>query len=218
MLKNNNLQKHVLDILKDKRSMRNILLYNGDSELKGLVEIINNKIEAESSLEQNSFELLFTQCNKCSDIITKRSPFGSGSNSVMIILNRPRLINMSEISEYKSESNELLKKMMAAIGLELNECYITSLVKCETNNVLIKPSDMVRNCLHILEGEIDFIKPNLVIVMGDILPLQKIVSSRKEITWFNTEHPISLIKNPELKRSAWSTLKLASKRFLELRR
>ena len=218
MLKKNNIQKHILDILKDKRSMRNILLYNGDSELKSLFEIINNnKIKAESTGEQNSFELLFTQCNKCGDIISKRSPFGTGSNRVMIILNRPRLMNMNEIAAYKSESDELLKKMMKAIDLELNECYITSLIKCETNNVLIKPSDMVRNCLLILDSEIDFIKPDLAIVMGDILPLQKIVSSRKEITWFNIEHPISLIKNPELKRSAWSTLKLASKRFLELR-
>jgi len=217
MLKNSSIQKHILDILKDKRSMRNILLYNGDIELKSLFEIINNKLKAESNSQQNSFKLIFAQCKKCPDIISKRAPFGSGSNRVMLILNRPRMMNMDETAAYKSESDELLRKMMSAIELELNECYTTSIVKCETNSVLNKPSDMVRNCLHILESEIDFIKPNLAIVMGDILPLQKIVNSRKGITWFNVEHPISLIKNPELKRSAWATLKLASKRFLELR-
>jgi len=216
MLKNSNIQRHILEILKDKRSMRNILLYNGDIELKSLSEIINNKAKAESST-QNSFKFIFAQCNKCPDIITKRAPFGSGSNRVMLILNRPRMINMDELAAYKSESDELLKKMMTAIDLELNECYITTIVKCESDSVLNKPSDMARNCLHILESEIDFIEPNLAIVMGDILPLQKIVSSRKEITWFNIEHPISLIKNPDLKRIAWTTLKLASKRFSELR-
>ena len=217
MLKNSNIQKHILDILKDKRSMRNILLYKDDRELKSLFEIIDHKIKAESPVPQNSFEALFSQCNKCGEVISKKSPFGSGSNRVMIILNRPRLINMNEIAAYKSESDGLLRKMMTAIDLELNECYLTSMVKCETNSVLVKPSDMVRNCQHILESEIDLIKPVLAIVMGDILPLQKIVNSKKEIIWFNIEHPISLIKNPELKRSAWSTLKLASKRFLELR-
>jgi len=191
--------------------MRNILLYRGDEELKSLLDIIKPKVKAETHAG-----ILFTQCNKCPDIISKRSPFGSGSNMVMIILNIPRMINREEIIKLKSQSDELLKKMMTAINLELNECYVTSLVKCETNSVLNKPSDMVKNCLYILEKEIDMLKPNLAIVMGDILPLQKIVNSNKGIAWFNIEHPVSLIKNPELKRSAWTTLKLANKRFLEL--
>jgi len=193
-------------------------LYNGDKELKNLFEIINTKIKAENTVPiATSFKSLLAGCNKCPDIIIKRSPFGSGSNRVMIILNMPRMINREEIIKLKPESDELLKKMMSAINLELSECYITPVIKCETDNILNKPSDMVKNCSHILESEIDFIKPNLSIVMGDILPLQKIVNSRKDITWFNTEHPVSLIKNPELKRAAWATLKLASNRFLELK-
>ena len=216
MLKNNNIPKHILNILKDKRSMRNILVYNGDKELKSLFEIINTKIKTESTDTLiNSFDLLFSKCNKCPDIVSKKSPFGSGSNKVMIILNMPRLINREEITKLKAESDELLRKMISAIKLDLKECYITNIIKCETGSILNKPSDMLKNCLHILESEIDFIKPNLVIVMGDILSLQKIVNSRKEITWFNIEHPISLIKNPELKRSAWATLKLVSKKFSE---
>ena len=217
MQKKSNIQKHVLNILKDKRSMRNILLYNGDEELKSLFEIINTKIKSEDNSAINSFDQLFPKCNKCPDSINKRAPFGSGNNRVMIILNEPRMINREEIAKRKSESGELLRKMLLAINLELNECYTTAIIKCETNNILNKPSDMLKNCLHILELEIDSIKPNLSIVMGDMLPLQKIVNSRKDITWFNTEHPISLIKNPELKRSAWATLQLASKRFLELK-
>jgi DNA polymerase len=198
--------------------MRNILLYNGDKELKNLFEIINTKAKTESpDTLINSFDLLFSKCKKCPDVISKKPPFGSGSNKVMIILNMPRMINREEITKLKSESDVLLRKMILAIDLELSECYITNIIKCETNSILNKPSDMLKNCLHILESEIDFIKPNLGIVMGDILPLQKIVNSRKDITWFNIEHPVSLIKNPELKRSAWTTLKLANKSFLEQR-
>ncbi|MCL2154601.1 MAG: hypothetical protein FWH53_02935 [Leptospirales bacterium] len=196
--------------------MRNVLLYNGENELKNLFEIINTKAKTESTdTFIYSFDQLFSKCNKCPDIISKKSPFGSGSNRVMIILNMPRMINREDITKLKPESDGLLRKMISAIDLELKECYITNIIKCETNNVLNKPSDMLKNCLHILESEIDFIKPNISIVMGDILPLQKIVNSRKDITWFNIEHPVSLIKNPELKRSAWTTLKLVSKKFSE---
>jgi hypothetical protein len=52
--------------------------------------------------------------------------------------------------------------------------------------------------------------------MGEILPIQNVVNSSKGITWFNTEHTISLIKNPELKRPAWETLKLVKMKYLEL--
>jgi uracil-DNA glycosylase family 4 len=223
MLKNSNipmqinLPKHIIDILKDKRSMRNILLHNGDKELKSLSSIIIRKTKPEhNDFSVNSFEQVFSHCNKCPNIISKRAPFGSGINRVMLILNKPRMINKDEIIKHKIESDELLRKMMSAINLELNECHITSIIKCETNSILHKPSDMLKNCLPILESEIDSIKPNIIIVMGDILPLQKIVNTKKHIAWFNTDHPISLIKNSELKRSAWTTLQLASKKFLEL--
>ena len=214
MLKNSNIAKHIADILKDKRSMRNILLYNGEKELKNLFEIVIPK--AEKISEEDGKPVHFTKCNKCPDIVSRRSPFGSGNNRVMIILNEPRMINRSMSAAHKSESAELLRKMMLAINLELKECYVTNIVKCETNSVLNKPSDMVKNCSPVLESELDSVRPQIAIVMGDILPLQKTVNSNKGITWFNVEHPVSLIKHPELKRIAWTTLKLASKRFLEL--
>jgi hypothetical protein len=33
--------------------------------------------------------------------------------------------------------------------------------------------------------------------MGEIIPLQGVIKSVKGFSWFNTEHTISLIKNPE---------------------
>ena len=59
-------------------------------------------------------------------------------------------------------------------------------------------------------------KPRIVIVFGDIMPLQKIVKGSVDIFWYNIEHPITLIKNPDLKRPAWSTLKLVMAKMKEL--
>jgi len=218
MLKNYNTIESILQILKDKRLMKNTLLFKGDEELKFLIGILKPKSEAKkiTSINDIAADALFSECKICPDIIERKTPFGLGSNKVMIILNAPRMANRIEISIHKSESVEVLKKMVSAIGLEMKECYITNLIKCETGNALIKPSDMVKNCTKILQREIEIIKPKLAIVMGDILPLQGVVNSSKSITWFNTEHTISLIKNPELKRPAWETLKLVRKKFLEL--
>ncbi len=135
----------------------------------------------------------------------------------MVVLNAPRMANKAELRIHRTESADLLKKMINAIGLELHECYVTNLIKCETSDPFVKPSDMLRNCLDILKAEIDMKKPQLGIVMGELIPLQPVIKSVKGISWYNTEHTLSLIKNPELKRPAWETLKLARKRYLEIR-
>ncbi len=218
MLKNYNVKESLIRILKDRNSMKTLLLYRGDDELNLLAEMLNPESGAEKKLHIHDISVdgLLSACTACSDIIEKKPPYGNGANKVMIILNAPRMANRVEINIHRAESVNLLKKMVSAIGIELKECYVTNLVKCETASSLLKPSDMVKNCTKILQSEIDIIKPELVIVMGDILPLQGIINASKSITWFNTEHTISLIKNPELKRPAWETLKLVRKKFLEL--
>jgi DNA polymerase len=135
---------------------------------------------------------------------------------VMIILNAPRMANKAELRIHRAESADLLKKMVNAIGLELHQCYVTNLIKCESSDPFIKPSDMLKNCLDILSKEIEMINPRLGIIMGEIIPLQGVIKSVKGISWFNTEHTISLIKNPELKRPAWETLKIVRNKYTEI--
>lgn len=218
MLKNYNTTQSLIEILKSRRLMRNRLLYRGEEELKILLNILKHESEEKKVININDIttDSLFNECKLCPDIIERKTPYGSGANHVMIILNAPRMANRIEINIHRSESVELLKKMVTATGLDIKECYVTNLIKCETGSALIKPSDMIKNCAGVLQKEIEILKPKLVVVMGDILPLQGIINSSKGITWFNTEHTISLIKNPELKRPAWETLKLVRKKFLEI--
>lgn len=157
-----------------------------------------------------------SECTVCSGVVERKKPFGSGINGVMVVLNAPALTSKMEMDFYRAESSELLKKMLGSIGLVSGECYITNLVKCETTDPLVKPSDMVRNCLSILRSEIETVKPEIIIVMGEIVPLQPVVNTTRGISWFNTEHSISLIKNPDLKRPAWETLKLVKTKLQEL--
>jgi len=157
-------------------------------------------------------------CNKCKNVKEKKKGFGTGANRFMVILNAPQMMNRIEMSIHRSESVDLLKKMLKAIGLELADSYTTNLIKCESTDPFTKPSDMLKNCLDILKKEVSSLSPEIILVMGDIIPLQSVVKGSSGITWFNTDHPVSLLKNPDLKRPAWETLKLVKNRYAELKK
>jgi DNA polymerase len=166
--------------------------------------------------ENSSIDQLIASCNKCSEVSERKGPFGSGINQVMIIMNAPMMITRVEKKLYKNESVEMLTKIVNSIKLKTEECYITNLIKCDTESLINKPSNMFLNCQNILQKEIKELDPKIILVMGELLPLQKLYREFSNISWFNIEHPITLIKNPDLKRSAWSTLQNVTKFYAEL--
>ncbi|HOK91655.1 MAG TPA: uracil-DNA glycosylase family protein [Spirochaetota bacterium] len=184
-----------------------VLLFKGEEELIYLKNFLKEPLRALSNEGDNSIRSLIESCSMCKGVIKRKYAFGTGANGVMIILNSPKLVTSQELNIFKKESAELLKKMINAINLQLDECYVTNLVKCESSDSLVKPSDMIPTCLEILKREIEIVKPSIILVLGEIIPLQAVVKSLHGISWFATEHTISLIKNPDLKRDAWNTLK-----------
>ncbi len=163
-------------------------------------------VEEPETIEQLNQVIL--DCGRCPGAGEKKCGAGSGENGAMIILNAPSMISSFEKKQFKTESVELLRKMLAAIDLEFKLCYITNLLKCEPSEALHRPSTMFVECQHILKKELELIRPRVVMVFGEIIPLQKIVHESEGISWFTIDHPITLIKNPDLKRKAWNTLQL----------
>ena len=74
----------------------------------------------------------------------------------------------------------------------------------------------MNNCVNVLKSEMDFVKPKIIIVMCDIIPIQNIVHSSRGVLWYAVEHPITILKNPELKRKTWNTLKVVIEKMREL--
>ncbi len=148
-------------------------------------------------------------CDKCGTVRDRKKPAGSGENGVMIILNPPSMVSGMERRKYREEAADLMKKMMAAIEVDIRKCYITSLIKCEPADPAMSPGGMFKNCEPILEEEIARMAPRVAIVMGDMRPLKRVRDRQAAVSWFALDHPITLINNPDLKRGAWSTLKLA---------
>ncbi|HOP29340.1 MAG TPA: uracil-DNA glycosylase family protein [Spirochaetota bacterium] len=214
---NYNISKDLALILREYGSDAAILFKNRE-ELDYLKDYLKGKTKIVPRTDAAvTPEALINNCTKCKDIVERKTAYGTGENGVMIILNAPRMANKAELRIHRTESAGLLKKMINAIGLELHECYVTNLIKCESSDPFVKPSDMLRNCLDILKQEIEMINPVLGIVLGEIIPLQGVIKSVNGVSWFNTEHTISLIKNPELKRPAWETLKVVRQRYTEIK-
>jgi DNA polymerase len=212
----NSLHNELITILKNPYLRRRLILSRGNEEIDRLAGWACRQERAAGEFRQEDLKKLIESCNKCAGVEDRKIGIGTGVNRVMILLNAPQLLNALEKKILKKESVDLLKKIVQAAGLSFGECYITNLVKCDVRDPLIKPSQMVKNCENIITREIETVKPRIVIVFGDIIPLQKIVKESVEIFWYNIEHPVTLIKNPELKRNAWNTLKLIMTQIREL--
>ena len=159
---------------------------------------------------------IIAACTLCKDISEKKHGFGEGVSGIMIILNSPTLMSEIERQAHKTDSQNLMKKMIESLGKPLEKSYTTNLLKCTVKNTMLKPSDILNNCVNNLKSEIEFINPKIIIVMGDIIAIQNIVHSNKGISWYAVDHPVTILKNPELKRKAWNTLKVVIEKMREL--
>jgi uracil-DNA glycosylase family 4 len=197
-----------------------LLLYKDNEELSFLKEWIksgsftneggNSSFERSPDNEETLPDVI-KNCKKCRNVGQKKQGWGTGRNGLLIIMNTPVNISRMEREEITDPSKELLKKMIKAINIDLNECYITNLIKCEAENSVERPGSMLKNCMPILIREIQEFDPSIIIIMGDSLPVKKIINEYSSRKWFQIEHPVSLIKNRELKRSAWATLQKVMK-------
>lgn len=212
-----NIYGELSEYLKHSPGRGRVLICRGDEERELLSGWIHpdSEIAGEIARIEDIRELIET-CDSCGDVDERKFGIGTGKNQVMIILNAPPLVNAVEKKMLKKDSVELLKKIIQAAGLAFNECYITNLVKCDIRNPLMKPSQAIQNCGRIIDLEIGLMKPRVAVVFGDLLPLQKIIKESREIIWFNIDHPIMIIKNPDLKRPAWNTLKIIMAKLKEL--
>jgi len=155
---------------------------------------------------QEKVQHAVAQCNECRTTEKNTIHGGDASSGIMIILNPPSMLSSVEKKVLQPEVDEMITKMMKAIHVDVKACYITNMIKCESQREL--PGTMFSHCQSLLAKEVELVKPLIIIVMGEMRPLQKIVKNSSGIQWFNIEHPITLIKNPELKKPAWNTLKL----------
>lgn len=129
------------------------------------------------------------------------------------------------------EEDVMLWKMMAAIGLEPQEVYATNCIKCCPGGGSSPDRDCETICFSFVSREIALLRPTVICAMGDIAA--RMLTGRQDplfrlrgrflgyrhdpavsVAIMPTFHPRFLLRNPDMKKAAWSDLQ-AIKRRLE---
>jgi len=120
---------------------------------------------------------------------------------------------------FVGRAGQLLDKIIAAIGLKRDECYIANVVKCRPPGNRTPERDEVATCEQFLYRQLVFIKPQVIVALGSpafqclLRTKESITRSRGEWRDWNgikvmpTFHPAYLLRSPDKKREAWDDMK-----------
>ncbi len=165
-------------------------------------------------------------CTKCELHKTRHNVVigkGSKETKIMFIGEGPGHDEDMQGLPFVGKAGQLLDKMLAAIGLNLTNCYICNIVKCRPPQNR-DPSDEEQSaCKEYLDSQINLIKPQIIICLGRIAA-KALISPTFRITsdqgkWFNKDsykimaiyHPSALLRDETKKRPTWESLKLIKK-------
>ena len=170
------------------------------------------------------------QCNKCQlHGGRKQAIIGRGNLSaqLMFVLLAPDSFDDNVGVICSGEADDLLRKMLSAINVSINEVYITSLLKCcVPANHTVTPQQ-IQHCKNHLTQQIQLVQPKRLVILGESAVrclLQKNMSlddyramnaqadfQIDSLPVFASYSPRELLLQPENKRKAWSDLQQLQK-------
>lgn len=175
------------------------------------------------------------QCDQCALHKTRKQALvgrGNQSAELMFVVLSPSARDDEKGNICSDAVNNLFSKMLAAIDINIDDVYITSLLKCAVPaNHTISPKE-IRSCDDHLKQQIQLIRPRLLVVLGETAVrclLQKNLSiddframnpglgnlgqqyQVESIPVFVSYSPDELLQQVEDKRKAWSDLQLLQK-------
>ncbi len=116
-------------------------------------------------------------------------------------------------------AEEMLKKMLFSIKIDLKEVFITPVVKCKTPGSRLPEDEEIQACKKWLFSQIRIGKPGLILALGFTPP--KVFFPKGKYTFselkgkafkirntyiFFTYHPEQIFKNPAVRRTLWEDL------------
>jgi len=171
---------------------------------------------------------LITGCRLCS-LTDKKTGIVTGQGS-----SQARLMIIGDWSQqndkfsssvlFGPEEDIMLRNMISAIGLDINSTYVTNCIKCCPPGKSIPDIECEQSCSIYLAKEIDAIKPEIILSMGELSakilidskePLFRLrgrfhrysnYSGRKPLKIMPTFHPRFLLRYEEMKKASWLDL------------
>lgn len=166
-------------------------------------------------------------CRQCALAKIRKNPavsYGNPQAKLMIVIENPSLLDDEEGLIFSGEVGVLLDKMLLAMGLKRNECYITSIVKCRTPGSRPPEADEIKSCTEkFFNAEVQAVRPECILAFGagfakDILhregtisTLRGIFDSYDGIPVMSTFNPAYLLRQPSAKKIVWGDLQQVMK-------
>lgn len=164
-------------------------------------------------------------CTACelADNCTQKVPgVGDRQADLLIIGEGPGHEEDIRGEPFVGRSGKLLDRMLAAIGIEREQVYITNIVKCRPPNNRDPKQDEAQHCRAYLEAQIKQIAPRVILSVGRVSahnllgtsqPVGKLIKQMHKLPGTDipvkvTYHPAYLLRNPSAKAIAWQDLKL----------
>ncbi|MBU4264193.1 MAG: uracil-DNA glycosylase [Proteobacteria bacterium] len=180
----------------------------------------------------DDLRLTLESCQLCPPGTSRQQMiFGEGPArqglALLIISDPPGAEEAAANRPISGAPRELLKKMLGAINLSLDDIFLTNIVKC------VPPEGSTTTagtsaCLPFLIRQIELIKPKIICTMGQtasqtlLKTSQSLLSLRGRFHDFQgiplmpTFHPTLLLRTQELKKGAWHDLQMIQKKLKSL--
>ena len=150
---------------------------------------------------------------------TKKVPgIGNLDAQIFVIGYPPSSIEETAGKPMVGEVGAFFKKWLNAISININNIFITNILKCPIKKNKIS-KEHIEKCLNYVDKQIEIIKPKLILILGQ-LPLSSLKKSYTDIklnhgklfhynkiSCISTYHPLDVLKNPSLKKIVWEDLK-----------
>jgi len=146
--------------------------------------------------------------------------FGTGKidAEVVIVGESPGLPDADSEKPFMGPVGQLLEKILGAIGLKREECYLTNVVKFISQGDEITP-EILKFFIPFLHREMAAINPKLIISLGNT-PTKALLNTKKSITQMRGEfydyqgiklmptfNPAYILRDPSKKREVWDDMK-----------
>jgi len=152
---------------------------------------------------------------------------GNQSADLMFVLLAPDASDDGNGQICSGAAGDLFTRMLAAIDIDIDDVYISSLLKCAVPASHTISPKQIRSCNEYLKQQVQLIRPGIIVVLGETAVrclLQENLAiddframnpdkDRKELHYqfesvplFVTYSPQDLLKQVENKRKAWSDL------------
>ncbi len=162
-------------------------------------------------------------CQLCGIAGNRISGAGDINAKVMILFFAAADVSGENI--LSDEEAQLLRKMLKAIELNIEDVYISSLLKCRLPNTAIASATELGNCADYLKQQVALLQPEIIFVMGE-QAAQALLDSKESLDVLRAgQHrfldypvmvsyaPADLILQPTNKKKAWADLQALQKKL-----